>query len=168
MRHNNRTPSGRPAVVFEGVGLSYENGKKARRFCGLLLPHVQPAEKLVGDGAGFLGHLLGPQAAGAVCTQEGHHVPWPGLRDMGHVDDELVHAEIADDMGAAAPDQGGQFPARQAPGQAVGVADGDRGGAHRGVRPEAPPVAHRFAGLQITDRGDAGAERKDGPKRHAP
>ena len=129
---------------------------------------MQPAEQLVGDGAGLLGHLLGPQAAGAVCAQEGHHVPWPGLGDMGHVDDELVHAEIADDMGAAAPDQGGQFPARQAPGQAVGVADGDSGGAHRGVRSEAPPVAHRLAGLQLPDRGDAGAERKDRPKRHAP
>src|SRR5699024_4334766 len=117
-------------------------------FCSVsLIPKMQPAEQLVRDCACLFGHLLCPQSLVPVGSQEGNDIAGTGLRNAGDIDDELVHADISDDMGSAAPHQHRQLCAGQAAWQAVGVADGDGGGPHGNLCPEMASVADSFSGM---------------------
>ena len=83
--------------------------------------------------------------------------------DVCYIREELIHANPADNRAASAIDDDLTAVA-EAAFPAVGVAHRNEGDAGwpRGTPGEA--VTHALAGTYISDAGDAGAEREDGPK----
>ncbi len=123
-----------------------------------LQPAAQPGEQLIGDGAALSGQLLRPDLLRLrpmrVTTSPG--VAWG--TSVTSTSSWSMH--IRPTMGQRCPAAAPPAPVGQAPGQAVGIADGDHGQPPVLRRAEGQAVARPLPRRQGAHRGHPGPQRE--------
>jgi len=117
------------------------------------------------DGIGFRCQFRGRQAGLILLADDDDGIAGcRGLRQIGGVDEDLVHGDAPEDGAALAMDEDAGIAAADRAGQAIGIANGDGGDAGMGLAAgeEGAAVGDAITGRDVADEGDPAFEAEDG------